>query len=46
MEGILHLYSLPYNPKRPVVCFDELPVQLLNDVVEELPMTVRKTRPL
>jgi hypothetical protein len=38
MEDILHLYSLPYNPKRPVVCFDELPVQLLNDVVEELPM--------
>lgn len=38
MEDLLHLYSLPYNPKRPVVCFDELPVQLLNDVVEELPM--------
>jgi hypothetical protein len=38
MEDILHLYSLPYNKQRPVVCFDELPVQLLNDVVEELPM--------
>jgi len=38
MEDILHLYRLPYNAKRPVVCFDELPVQLLNDVVAELPM--------
>jgi DDE superfamily endonuclease len=38
MEDILHLYSLPYNEKRPVVCFDELPVQLLDNVVEELPM--------
>lgn len=37
MEDILHLYNLPYNEKRPVVCFDELPVQLLNDVVAELP---------
>jgi DDE superfamily endonuclease len=37
-EDILHLYSLPYNEKRPVVCFDELPVQLLDNVVEELPM--------
>jgi hypothetical protein len=38
MEDILHLYSLPYNEKRPVVCFDELPVQLIDNVVEELPM--------
>jgi DDE superfamily endonuclease len=42
MEDLLHLYSLPYNAKRPVVCFDELPVQLLNDVVAELPMTEGK----
>jgi DDE superfamily endonuclease len=38
MEDVLHLYSLPYDEKRPVVCFDELPVQLIGDVVEELPM--------
>jgi DDE superfamily endonuclease len=38
MEDLLHLYRLPYNAKRPVVCFDELPVQLIEDVVEELPM--------
>lgn len=38
MEDILHLYSLPYDAKRPVVCFDELPVQLLGEVVAPLPM--------
>jgi DDE superfamily endonuclease len=38
MEDVLPLYSLPYDEKRPVVCFDELPVQLIDDVVEELPM--------
>jgi len=42
MEDVLHLYSLPYEAKRPVVCFDELPVQLLGDVVAELPMTTGK----
>ena len=38
METILHLYSLPYNPRRPVVCFDELPVQLLGEKIMPLPM--------
>jgi hypothetical protein len=42
MEDLLHLYTLPYNAKRPVVCFDALPVQLLNDVGAELPMTEGK----
>ena len=42
METILHLYSLPYNSERPVVCFDELPVQLLSDVVAPLPMQAKK----
>ena len=42
MEDVLHLYSLPYDEKRPVVCFDELPVQLLGEVVEPLPMQVGK----
>ena len=27
-EDLLHLYNLPYNAKRPVVGFAELPVQL------------------
>jgi len=38
MEDILHLDSSPYNEKRPVVCFDELLVQLIDNVGEELPM--------
>jgi hypothetical protein len=38
MEDLLHLYHLPYDAKRPVVCFDELPVQLLAEVIEPLPI--------
>lgn len=38
MESVLHLYNLPFDEKRPVVCFDELPVQLLGEVVAPLPM--------
>ena len=29
MEDVLDLYEQPYDPKQPVVCFDEKPVQLL-----------------
>jgi len=38
MENILHLYNLPFDETRPVVCFDELPIQLLGEVVVPLPM--------
>jgi len=38
MEDLLHLYHLPLNEKRPVICFDELPVQLLGEVAAPLPM--------
>jgi hypothetical protein len=38
MEDILHLYNLPFDEKRPVICFDELPVQLLGEVVMPVPM--------
>jgi DDE superfamily endonuclease len=37
MEDVLHLYNLPLDERRPVVCFDELPVQLLGEVVAPLP---------
>lgn len=37
MEDVLHLYSLPYDAQRPVICFDEQPVQLVGDVVAPLP---------
>jgi hypothetical protein len=42
MEDLLHLYNLPLDEKRPVVCFDELPVQLVGDVVAPLPMKAGK----
>jgi hypothetical protein len=32
MEHILDLYQRPYNPRRPLVCFDEKSVQLLADI--------------
>jgi hypothetical protein len=38
MEDVLHLYSLPYNNARPVLCYDEMPVQLLGEVVAPLPL--------
>lgn len=38
MEDVLYLYNLPLDEKRPLVCFDELPVQLLGEVCAPLPM--------
>jgi len=38
LEDVLYLYNLPFDARRPVVCFDELPVQLLGEVVAPLPM--------
>lgn len=37
MEDVLDVYTRPYDPKRPQVCFDERPVQLLADVRSPLP---------
>ena len=31
MEDVLELYEEPYDPTRPVVCFDEMPVQLVGE---------------
>ena len=38
MEALLDLYEEPYDPLRPVICFDERPCQLLEDVRDPLPM--------
>lgn len=38
MESMRHLYNLAFDTKRPVGCFDELPVQLLGEVVAPLPI--------
>lgn len=37
MEDVLDLYEEPYDPARPVVCFDESPKQLVAEVREPLP---------
>lgn len=37
MEDVLDLYAEPYNPAKPVVCFDETFTQLLADVRPALP---------
>ena len=42
-EDILELLAQPYDPKHPVLCFDEQPVQLLADTRETLP--VRRGEP-
>ena len=37
MEDVLDLYAQPYDPRRPVVCFDETSTQLLADTRPPLP---------
>ena len=37
MEDVLELYAEPYDPKRPVVCFDETSTQLLAEARPPLP---------
>jgi hypothetical protein len=38
METVLALYAEPYDPARPVVCFDERPCLLHSEVREPLPL--------
>jgi hypothetical protein len=37
MEDVLELYKEPYDPKRPTVCFEELPYQLVSEKRLPLP---------
>ena len=37
MEDVLGLYAEPYDPQRPVVCFDESSTQLLAHTREPVP---------
>ncbi len=32
MEDVLDLYAEPADPKRPIICFDETPIQLIGEV--------------
>jgi DDE superfamily endonuclease len=43
MEDVLELYEEPYDPKRPTVCFDELPYQLVSE--KRLPLPPKPCRP-
>ena len=36
MEDVLGIYQRPYNPKIPVICMDEKPIQLLDDIRERV----------
>ena len=39
MENVLEVYSHPFDEKRPVICMDEKPFQLLDDYIEPIPMS-------
>ena len=38
MEDILDLYEQPHDPLHPVICMDERPCQLIDDVIVPIPM--------
>jgi len=44
MEDVLDVYQRPYDKNRPVVCMDEQPVQLLDEVREPLPARAGSVR--
>ena len=44
MEDVLDLYAEPYDPQRPVVCFDETSTQLLGDVRPPIPTAPGRPR--
>jgi hypothetical protein len=43
MENLLDLYELPYDPRWPLICFDERPGQLLGDTLVPIPMRPGKS---
>lgn len=38
MEDVLDIYTRPYDPLHPVVCFDESNKQLVKEICSPLPM--------
>jgi hypothetical protein len=42
MEDVLDVYQLPYDANCPVICMDEKPYQLLNEVRQPIPMKSMK----
>ena len=45
MEDVLGIYQRPYNPKIPVLCVDEKPIQLLDETVERVNAKPLRTDP-
>jgi hypothetical protein len=43
MEEVLETYALPLDPRRPVLCMDEQPIQLLKET--RLPIAATKEHP-
>ena len=39
MEEVLDVYQRPYDPKHPVICMDEQPVQLVGETRQPIPAT-------
>jgi DDE superfamily endonuclease len=44
MEDVLDLYEQPYDPSRPILCFDERPCQLIDDSIVPLPIKTGSTK--
>lgn len=44
MEDVLDQYEQPYDPKHPLICFDERPCQLIGDIIAPIPMEPGKPR--
>jgi len=45
MEDVLGIYQRPYNPRFPVICMDEKPVQLLDEIRERVNAKPLRTDP-
>jgi len=45
MEDVLGIYQKPYNPKIPVICMDEKPIQLLDEIIERVNAKPLRTDP-
>jgi transposase len=45
MEDILGIYQRPYNTKIPVICMDEKPVQLLDEIIARVSAKPLRTDP-
>ena len=44
MEDVLEVYQRPYDPRRPLVCFDEQSKQLIREIRQPVPATPGRAR--